>query len=88
MRSVPIALLAFVLSVAAALPHQVLADLGRTEEEIEAYEKEIAERVRTRRFPGGPDEEDLRVQRPLPTVARKLSPAAEAERAEAEVSED
>lgn len=64
------------------------ADVGRTDEETEEVEREIAERVRLRQFPGGSDEEDLQTQKPLPLVSRKLSPAAEAERAEAEVSED
>lgn len=64
------------------------ADIGRVDDETDEVEREIAERVRLRKFPGGADEEDLLVQKPLPLVSRKMSPAAEAERAEAEVSED
>lgn len=77
-----------VMILIAAFVSTASADLGRSNEETEAMEREIAERVRLRQFPGGADEEDLQVQKPLPLVSRKLSPAAELERAEAEVSED
>ncbi|MNK06261.1 hypothetical protein D3C87_241540 [compost metagenome] len=43
----------------------------------EAKEAEIAIKAKKRLYPGGRDEEDLKVQSQLTTPARKLSPQAE-----------
>ncbi|KHD87228.1 MAG: hypothetical protein OM95_15740 [Bdellovibrio sp. ArHS] len=43
----------------------------------EAREAEIAQKAKKRIYPGGRDEEDLKVQSQLTTPVRKLSPQAE-----------
>ena len=43
----------------------------------EAKEAEISMKVKKREFPGGRDEEDLKVQTQLTTPVRKLAPQAE-----------
>lgn len=43
----------------------------------EAKEAEIAQKAKKRLYPGGRDEEDLRVQTELSTPSRKLAPQAE-----------
>jgi hypothetical protein len=40
-------------------------------------EQEIQQRARKRNYPGGHDEENLKVQPQLPQAVRKMSPAAE-----------
>lgn len=53
----------------------------------EAKEAEIAVRAKKRLYPGGRDEEDLKVQSQLTTPARKLAPQAEIH-AESESSDE
>ncbi len=43
----------------------------------EAREAEIAQKVKKRSYPGGRDEEDLKVQSQVTTPVRKLSPQTE-----------
>lgn len=43
----------------------------------EAREAEIAQRAKKRLYPGGRDEEDLKVQSQVSTPSRKLAPQAE-----------
>lgn len=43
----------------------------------EAREQEVAQKAKKRLYPGGRDEEDLKVQSQLTTPVRKLSPQAE-----------
>lgn len=43
----------------------------------EAHEAEIAQKAKKRLYPGGRDEEDLKVQSQVSTPTRKLAPQAE-----------
>ncbi|MGZ3783216.1 MAG: hypothetical protein ACXWR0_01710 [Bdellovibrio sp.] len=43
----------------------------------EAHETEIAQKVKKRLYPGGKDEEDLKVQAQVSNPTRKLAPQAE-----------
>ena len=43
----------------------------------ESAEAEIAAMVKARAYPGGQDEEDLKVQKALPKTLRKLGPTTE-----------
>lgn len=45
---------------------------------LTAQEQEIRTRAQKRLYPGGRDEESLKVQSQLPQVTRKMGPAAEA----------
>lgn len=57
-------------------------------DEQSRVDDEISEIARERAYPGGVDEEDLVIQKPLPVITRRLSATGEAEHAEAELSED
>ncbi len=52
----------------------------------EAREAEISQKVKKRLYPGGRDEEDLRVQAELVTPSRKMAPQAEVK--EEDISEE
>lgn len=43
----------------------------------ETYEAEVAQRAKKRLYPGGRDEEDLKVQAQVMTPVRKLAPQAD-----------
>lgn len=55
----------------------VWAQDSETPQYDEVKEAEIATKAKKRLYPGGRDEEDLKVQPQLATPARKLSPQAE-----------
>lgn len=50
----------------------------------EAREAEIAQKAKKRLYPGGRDEEDLKVQSQITTPVRKLAPQAEIKEESAE----
>lgn len=52
-------------------------DLGVQPQYDEAREAEIALKAKKRLYPGGRDEEDLKVQAQLVTPTRKIAPQAE-----------
>lgn len=45
-------------------------------------DEQVAARAKSRMYPGGPDERDLKVQDPLPVPTRKMAPIAEEPRDE------
>ena len=61
-----------VAQTSAAAPEQAMNPLSSPEEE------QIRMRARKRLYPGGKDEETLKVQAQLPVVSRKMAPATEA----------
>lgn len=44
-----------------------------------ARDEEIAQKVKTRQYPGGRDESDLKLQTPMPTPTRKVAPPTDDE---------
>jgi hypothetical protein len=65
--------LIFILSFLVLTPlHAVFAADANSDEE-----NQIRQKVRTHAYPGGADEESLKVQEQLPIIGRKMQPAQE-----------
>ena len=57
--------------------HSLAQEVSSEASYDESREAEVAQKAKKRLYPGGRDEEDLKVQGQLVTPARKLAPQAE-----------
>ncbi len=70
--------LSFFVGASEALAQQRDPDAEKTHALMTPQEQELYQKAKKRLYPGGKDEESLRVQSQLPTVTRKMAPAQEA----------